>query len=299
MASYRNRRPVIRRFPKPGVAIAAASSKVEAALARSTRQIDREALDVLRRAEITGQVLRLPADLPRATYLKVDKVIQALGGRWNRSLGGHLFAEDPAPVLAAATGDGVYLDRRAGLGQFDTPIDLARRMAELAEIRLGRDRVLEPSAGIGRLVLAACTYQPRYISAIEIDEARIARLGAATATLQPSLVRIQHADFVAWADQWKAHGTDADKFDVVLMNPPLADGQDILHIGQAWAMLAAGGRLVAIAAEGAFHRADRSAADFRAWLGKIGAITEPLPAGTFREAGTDVATRLIIARRIV
>jgi ParB family chromosome partitioning protein len=81
------------------------------------------------------------------------------------------------------------------------------------------------------------------------------------------------------------------------MNPPFANNQDVRHIRQAWDLLRPGGRLVAICCEGPFFRADRFAVQFRDWLDKIGAETEKLPHGTFRESGTDVATRLLWATK--
>jgi ParB family chromosome partitioning protein len=56
-----------------------------------------------------------------------------------------------------------------------------------------------------------------------------------------------------------------------------------------------GARLVAICSEGPFFRQDQAAVGFREWLDRIDAYTEKLPAETFRESGTGVATRLIVA----
>ena len=59
--------------------------------------------------------------------------------------------------------------------------------------------------------------------------------------------------------------------------------------------VAPGGRLVAICSEGPFFRQDAAAVSFRGWLDAIGATVEKLPPDTFRESGTGVAARLIVA----
>jgi adenine-specific DNA-methyltransferase len=52
---------------------------------------------------------------------------------------------------------GKYLDpeRRAQLGQYMTPSDVARLMAQFAGTPVGPVRMLEPGAGVGSLVAAA------------------------------------------------------------------------------------------------------------------------------------------------
>ena len=54
-------------------------------------------------------VLFLPQDdngqaipLDRKLYMKVDKVLKALGGKWDRRVGGHLFSVDPTDIIEQA-----------------------------------------------------------------------------------------------------------------------------------------------------------------------------------------------------
>lgn len=72
------------------------------------------------------------------------------------------------------------------------------------------------------------------------------------------------------------------------MNPPFANGADIAHILHARRFLAPGGRLVAICAGG-----PRQAAKLRPLVEACGGEWEPLPAGTFKDAGTGVSTVLL------
>ena len=66
-------------------------------------EIGDEVADILRRGEWDGTLFRLPpGQLDRKVYEQVDKVLRALGGKWNRSARGHLFALDAQAALVEA-----------------------------------------------------------------------------------------------------------------------------------------------------------------------------------------------------
>ena len=46
---------------------------------------------ILARSTIAGNVLTLPGQLDRETYLRVDKVLKATRGKWDRKAKGHVF----------------------------------------------------------------------------------------------------------------------------------------------------------------------------------------------------------------
>jgi protein-L-isoaspartate O-methyltransferase len=155
---------------------------------------------------------------------------------------------------------------------FPTPRELAARMVELAEIEPGQ-RVLEPSAGTGRL-LSAFDVESCCVHAIEINRQLAGQLQAAF-----PYVTVHCEDFLQVFD------TEHVPFDRIIMNPPFNQGQDIQHIQHAARMLAPGGRLVAICANGPRqHAALRPIAD----------LWETLPPGTFAESGTMVNAALLV-----
>jgi len=164
---------------------------------------------------------------------------------------------------------------------FPTPVDLAQRMADLAEIRPG-DRVLEPSAGTGRLIGAMggrmFGHNPECgeVLAIEINHSLTDTLRA-----QFPLTDVRCTDFL------QCNG-DIGTFDAVIMNPPFENAVDIKHITHAMTMLKPGGRLVAICANG-----PRQNEKLKPLVESMGGIWEPLPAGTFAESGTGVNTVLL------
>ena len=162
---------------------------------------------------------------------------------------------------------------------FETPPDLAARMVALADIQAGQ-RVLEPSAGTGRLVelLDAFAW-----TAVEISADLCSILAAHTLREGEQRTEIVCEDFMHYS---------GGLFDRVVMNPPFSGGQDIAHVQRAFSMLRPGGRLVAIMCEGPFFRVGDEG--FRSWLREAGGTSEQLPRGTFKESGTNVATRLVV-----
>ena len=156
---------------------------------------------------------------------------------------------------------------------FPTPPDLAARVVELAGIEPGQ-RVLEPSAGTGRLLEALPTGAERLAVEINPDLARLL-----ASRFQGTQVLC--ADFLAVAP---ALGL----FDRVVMNPPFAQGQDIAHIRRALDLVRPGGRLVALCANGPRQREA---------LQDLATHWEDLPAGSFKDEGTNVNCALLVVDR--
>lgn len=240
--------------------------------------------DVLSRAIVQGNVVILPAgQLDHPVYEAVNKVLTAMGGKWNKKAGGRLFAFDPSSLLADALGTGKAVNRQQTLQFFETPVDLAQRLSFLAGVNPG-GMVLEPSAGHGRLVKPALE-RGADVVAVEIDPTNadvLSRIGG---------VEVHQADFLEWAKYEKR------RFDAVIMNPPFAGNQDIRHIRAAWSLLRDGGSFAAIMGEHAFMGSERECIEFRDWLDDVGAEVEQVPAGAFKESGTNIAVRIISAKK--
>lgn len=160
---------------------------------------------------------------------------------------------------------------------YPTPPDLARRMADLADLRPGV-WVLEPSAGTGNLVQAVREAQPAArVQAVELS----LQLANALATRCQG-VPVIPGDFLE-----KTAFELGAPFDRIVMNPPFNGGADIKHILAARALLKPGGLLVGICAGGP-RQAEK--------LEPLADLWEPLPPGTFESAGTSVSTVLFTMR---
>jgi SAM-dependent methyltransferase len=162
---------------------------------------------------------------------------------------------------------------------FQTPPDLAARMAGLFD-RFGR--VLEPSAGLGRLYRAVRS-RSADCPVVLVDSSPECCGELYRATAGDGAARLVSGDFLTMT---------ADRlgglFDAVIMNPPFRMGTDVKHVRHALEVLAPGGRLVALCANGPKQRAA---------LQPLASSWEDLPAGTFRSEGTSVAAALLTIDR--
>jgi len=241
-----------------------------------------DVLQVLRSSIVDEDksLLFLPAgQLERKLYTDVNKCLESIGGSWNRKLKGHLFDHNPSDDLDEMIVTGEWTDKKKEYQFFATPKDLAIRMIGLSNIKK-TDVLLEPSAGDGAIL----SYFPKKnaYTAIELmpeNCKKLRELGFSVAQI----------DFL---------GVDNLDYDKVVMNPPFTKQQDVKHILHAWEMLSKGGRLVSIVSESPFFRENSLSKWFRDWLLINKATIIDLDAGTFKESGTMVKTRLIVVDKI-
>lgn len=153
---------------------------------------------------------------------------------------------------------------------FQTPAEIANRMVEA--LKPGA-RVLEPSAGLGRLLDAIARKEPRETVAVEKD----VNLCRELFLQNRNGVRILQRDFLTVTRE------ELGQFDFIVMNPPFHMRSDIQHIEHALRFLAPGGTLVAVCLDGYQRRQKLNPTE---WI--------PLPAGCFKAEGTNVATAICI-----
>lgn len=244
--------------------------------------------DVLSRSTITAdRVVLPPGQLDRKLYEQVNKALEGAGGKWNRSAKAHVFDRDPREALGLAIETGKATNVKQALQAFYAPDALADRVAVLAELQPGM-RVLEPSCGDGALVRAVLRREPKLglIHVIDIDTPAWSKVCALTqAGSSGDFLRITPAEL--------------GLFDVVVMNPPFTKGQDMAHVLHAWTFLKPGGRLVAITSPGWRTGRTKAATEFRNFARAFAVHEDDVPAGTFCESGTDVATVLLVMKRPV
>lgn len=171
-------------------------------------------------------------------------------------------------------------------GFFPTPPAVCGRMRDLLGAALGM-RVLEPSAGKGDLAEA--------VRGLGIDVRCIEINFTLRGILEAKGFDVVGCDFVEWVATQKLWPTL--NYDRIVMNPPFERGQDAEHVMLAYAVLAAGGRLVSIVSDGPFFREDSRSQDFRQWLEALGAETLSMDDGSF--AGKDSFRRTGIKSRII
>ncbi len=156
---------------------------------------------------------------------------------------------------------------------FQTPADLAAELVALLDLQPGA-RVLEPSAGLGRLLDALAPKAPSAVVAVEIAPA------CAGVLFQQDRagISIRQADFLKLAP------AELGLFDAIVMNPPFHARTDIRHILHAMKFLKPGGRLAAICMAG--NSRELALRHFaKSWI--------PLPPGAFRAEGTNTPTVML------
>ena len=153
---------------------------------------------------------------------------------------------------------------------FQTPEPIAWQLAGM--IPAG-GRVLEPSAGLGRLVSAIDRRaRPDELVAVEIAPQCAEQL------YRLDCCELWQRDFLELTPD------DLGLFDAILMNPPFKMGRDIKHIRHAYKFLKPGGLLVALCFNGV-----RQNKELRPWAGSWSV----LPEESFKAEGTRASVALM------
>jgi hypothetical protein len=147
--------------------------------------------------------------------------------------------------------------------------------------------LLEPSAGDGDLLKAIPDgfFTPDgTLEVVELDEKHREVLYKETKRV---LARWATASICCPGD-FLTEFKGGPAFDRIIMNPPFSKGQDVKHLQHAWGFLKPGGRLVAIL-PGKLTETSPMLMDFDT----TDINCYPLPAGTFKEAGTNIVTTIV------
>ncbi len=240
-----------------------------------------DVLAVLDDLDIDGDHVRITGQLDYGFYKRVDKVLQAAGGKWNRKIKAHVFDADPTEVLEQVLLTG-QITTPQDMGYFPTPPPIVEKLLGLAELEPGMT-VLEPSAGTGAIAGPAAA-RGAVVDCVEIDPARTQGLrgGHSRTVLLADFLTVTPAEL------------DADGYDRAVMNPPFARQADIAHVLHALTFVKPGGRLVSVMANGFTFRTNRTAVDFRDLIAAKGGQVLPLADDAFREAGTGVRTVVVV-----
>ena len=244
-----------------------------------SRRIERDVLAVLSAATTSGNALVLGDQLERGLYVRTNKVLEALGGKWNRKAKAHIFEGDAASLVDSVilTGE---VELPADFGFFPTPAPIVDAMLERADVRPGM-LVLEPSAGAGAIAVRLRELETE-VDCVEFQERYSDKLNALG-------FMCACTDFLT--------GEPVADYDRVVMNPPFAKRADIHHVLHAFKFLKPGGRLVSIMSAGVLFREDRLTAQFAGFVESHCGSILPLPEGSFEESGTGVNTVMVIVDR--
>lgn len=259
-----------------------------------------EAIEVLKNCIVEGNVIKLPdGQLERNIYAEVKKHLELIGGAWK---GGKTYGfvfevanEDLQKLLdMQSNGDGRNLKKEYQF--FATPKPLADRMAQLCSVHgfiSPKAKILEPSAGDGALIKALQDYYPTVstVDCMELMDINRAKLGNIPGAC------LKGNDFLE-AVEADTMNLIRSQYDVIIGNPPFSKNQDIDHIRAMYRCCKTNGRIVTIASPSWVSGSQKKQVEFRDWLKKIDAYQEEIPAGTFKESGTNVAAMLLVIDKL-
>jgi SAM-dependent methyltransferase len=238
-------------------------------------------IEVLMKSRLDGVVLKLPSyQLDRPLYSKVKKMLEGIGGKWNRKAQGFIFMHNPRPLLDRIVKQGATINLKQDFQFFETPAKIAKLMVKYAKIKPG-ELVLEPSAGRGAII----DHIPKdaKIFACEIMKPNLQ-------ILKSKDVNILCNDFMSLEER--------PMFDKIVANPPFSKDQDIDHIMKMYRILRNGGRLVSLSSPSWTFKSFKKSKFFRDFLNRVDAKLIYLPEKTFKESGTNIATIMIIIDKL-
>ncbi len=244
-------------------------------MSTKTLTIEQDVLAVLSGAVMDGPALAIEAQLDRALYVRVNKVLAALGGKWNRKAKAHLFADDAQDLV-----DSVILTGQVTLPDnfdyFPTPPAVLEQLLEVADLQ--PDHIaLEPSAG-GAAIAGPLAKLVKRVDCIE-------NVPHAAAELRKEFFPVIESDFL--------DVDPIDCYDRIVMNPPFSKRNDIHHVLHAAKFLKPGGRLVSVMAAGVTFRDDKLSVNFREFVEEHNGSITPLPEKSFQVSGTCVSTVIV------
>lgn len=251
-------------------------------------KIPEEVLDVLGQCRAEGDTLFLPnVQLDRKLYVAVNKVLENMGGKWNRKAKGHVFEiGDPVEILEVVLLTHEVRDLKKEFQFFPTPKPIIDRLCGLAELDAISIEavVLEPSCGDDRMADAIMEYHSGGLICFELNTDM-------EKFLHGKPYAVNYRDFLSVTKE------EIGRIDRVVMNPPFTRHQDIDHILHAFELLDEDGVLTAVVSESPFFRSDKKAVAFREFLEEHNAEVYKLNAGAFKESGTEILTRLVKIRK--
>lgn len=218
--------------------------------------------------------------LTDAEYDRVKPVIEFLNGHWSERLHRFVFRTDVSRELAVLLETGIETSEKYEYQErtqfYPTPVSVAKRTVDLCDIKHGM-RVLEPSAGQGRLVDQIMT---------KCEIVCVEPMPENSSVLRRKGYRTVEAFFEDFA-------VDCGMFDRIVMNPPFSMQRDALHVMLAYDLLRKGGILTAIVSENSLHYNTEISDIFRSFLCETNAEIFPIPFSAFEESGTMIDTVII------
>ncbi len=241
--------------------------------------IEQNILEIIEQGSTDGNLYFLPGQqLDRKTYLAVNKILECLGGKWDRKSKAHVFESDISNTIDDVLLTGEVIDKKKEFQFFETPQNIVAQLIELADIRIGHT-CLEPSAGRGNIAEALSGFAGiGKVMCVELDPENVK-------TLISKCFSVYEGDFLQYETKWV--------YDRIVMNPPFTRQQDIAHVLKALSLLKDGGILVSVMSAGVMFRQDKRTRNFWVRVAEHPSEVIELSSGAFKVSGTMVNTVIL------
>lgn len=238
--------------------------------------IKQDVKDVLSQSKIENNQLFLPnIQLDKGLYVDINKILELLGGKWNKKLKCHIFDQISTEEMnRVLNGEDKIVNVKKTYQAFFTPANLAKEVVELAEVE--NKTVLEPSAGSGNIAVECRNQGAEQIDCIEIQKENYD-------SLKEKGFETQNVDFLSI--------NPTKLYDTVVGNPPYSKNDWLKHLLHAWKFVKNGGRLVFILPNNPNHKKLVEFLDDKDYE-----IIENED-GAFKESGTNVSTIILILNK--
>ena len=237
----------------------------------------------LSKCKVEGNILSLPSisDGMLPNYAEVKKALINAGAKYKSNT--FVFPNDAQPYIDRLMG-GEKVNIKKEFQFYPTPDSVCDKLVSLAGIKED-DLVLEPSAGQGAIIKAIKRVFPKkdvqWCELMDINQNVLFKLQDKQTFICPDFLDTNLKNY----------------FNKVIANPPFQNNQDILHIQKMYDVLKKGGRLVSISSSHWRLSNNKKETEFRKWLEKVGAEIKSLPAGAFKESGTNIETLIIVINK--
>jgi len=236
-------------------------------------KIETSILEIIERGRTEGSLYYLPeGQLDRATYVAVNKVLECLGGKWNRKEKAHVFESDISERIDDVLLTGEVIDKKKEFQFFETPPKIVAQLIQLADIQPGQ-MCLEPSAGKGAIAEALRKKAGGGVFCCELNPENVSDLRA-------DGFYVFEGDFLQFSE--------TAKYDRIVMNPPFQKQFDLDHVLKALEFLKDGGILVSVMSVGVTFRTNKKTLDFWKVIDKYDKEVIVLEPGAFKVSGTSV-----------
>lgn len=217
-----------------------------------------------------------------AEYHLLQKLLSVVGATWNVTAKEYLWDDEQSRGKFYEVCKGkrpLFSEKSLRLSQQPCPDTLAAKMLKHLSVR-PRSYVLDPSAGTGTL-LQKLPLRELKVTAVEQDAKLVE-------TLKQNVphAKIHCADFLSWETKDQFHG--------IVMFPPFAYNQDILHVRKAIEHLRPRGKLAAIMSPSVLFSSASRVLDFRSELRRYCYQLHPVDKKEFVRGVGDVRAALLL-----